>query len=237
MGYVYKLDFPGGLSYVGVTTKTPSERLKQHKKAARAGRGTAVCGAFREYGDPVITVLATVVDADLHEAEVKAIDEWGTLHPSGYNLTAGGVGSTICQASRDKKRAARLAAPDFAESMARLHERNRGLTHTTESRKNMSAAQKGREITSSARQKARASILARPDYAERCEHLKAYSSTLTHTQETKDRIRESLLARPDHEAHAARLRTLRTGRVTSEETKAKQRASALARAEKRRNTQ
>lgn len=237
MGYVYKLDFPNRMSYVGVTTKTPSERLRQHKKAARYGRGAAVGRAFRELGDPAMTVLAVVEDTYLHEAEVRAIAEWGTLHPNGYNQTTGGVGSPICQAARNKKREARLAAPDFAESMTRLHEKNKGRIHTPEARKNMSAAQKGREITSSARERARASILARPDYAERCEHLKAYSSTLTHTQETKDRIRESLLARPDHEAHAARLRTLRTGRVTSEETKAKQRASALARAEKRRNMQ
>lgn len=235
MGYVYKLDFPNGLSYVGVTTKTPAARLRQHKKEAAAGRGYAVHAAIREHGDPTLSVLAQVEDSELHAAEVKAIAEWGTLHPEGYNMTAGGVGGPICDASRNKRREVRLAEPGFAESMVKLHEGNRGRSHTPESRENMARAQKGREITEEAKRKSRASILARSDYPERCASLKAYSSTLVHSQETKERIRRSLLARPDHEAHAERLRTLRKGRVTSEETKAKQRASALARIEKRRN--
>jgi hypothetical protein len=228
------LMFNNGKSYIGVTRKTPEGRFRQHAKRAGTGSCRALSAAWKELGAPELTVLAEVVDDELHAAEVLAIDIFETMHPKGYNLTAGGIGGPVSDDTKRTLSAQRRADPKLRESMRKLHEGNTGREHTEASRKNMSAAQKGREVTEAAREKARATLRAKPDYIETCEKLHTYSSTLVHTQATKDQIRRTLLSRPDHEAHAAKLRTLRTGSVTSEATRAKQRASALARAARKR---
>ena len=90
MGHLYRLDFPNGKSYVGITTKTPEERFAGHKKFSAGKSSLAIHKAWRKHGEPQLVVLAVLEDADLPAAEIRAIKAFNTLVPNGYNLALGG---------------------------------------------------------------------------------------------------------------------------------------------------
>lgn len=92
MGFVYRLDFANGKTYVGITTKSLKHRFYHHKYSVERGdtRNRLVYNAWRKHGDPTISVIEEVPDADLPAAEIRIIAQMGTLAPGGYNSTAGG---------------------------------------------------------------------------------------------------------------------------------------------------
>jgi hypothetical protein len=93
MGVLYRLDFEGGRSYIGVSFKSAEARLTEHKKSARSGKGCKlVSRAWAKYGEPTLIVLAIVEDKDLFDTEKRAIIVYGTRSPNGYNQTDGGEG-------------------------------------------------------------------------------------------------------------------------------------------------
>ena len=91
---LYKLDFPSGKSYIGITTKTSKRRFIEH---CRPGIKSVVSNAIKKYGkkNVTITVLAIVDDYELLcLIEIEAIEKYNTISPNGYNLTIGGEGVT-----------------------------------------------------------------------------------------------------------------------------------------------
>lgn len=50
MGCLYKLTFPDGKAYIGITTGTATERFSEHVYWARKGRTYCVNAAIRKYG-------------------------------------------------------------------------------------------------------------------------------------------------------------------------------------------
>lgn len=101
MGDIYRLDFPSGKSYVGASKLSANKRFLGHKRVAMTSNKGVVYKAWREHGEPVLVVLATVPDELLCSMEIAAIAEHGTLHPNGYNETPGGkycpVVDAICR--------------------------------------------------------------------------------------------------------------------------------------------
>lgn len=89
MGTLYKLDFPNGKSYIGITTKCADMRFRGHRQMVSKGK-TALYAAWRKHGAPKMTVLALLPDEELADAEIRAIAAHKTLVPAGYNSTAGG---------------------------------------------------------------------------------------------------------------------------------------------------
>lgn len=169
MGTLYKLTFANGKEYIGITRSTMARRFYDHKKAARNGSYPyAIYTAWRKYGEPILSVLAVVEDADLCDAERRAIKKFNTKAPHGYNLTDGGegvVGKEVTQATRDKLRAANLGKiqspetrakrslsltgrPVSAETRAKIGAanaiRSKGKTHSLETRAKIGALSKGR---------------------------------------------------------------------------------------------
>lgn len=160
MGYLYKLTFPNGKEYIGVTRKTPMERFRGHRQAARAGNKCPVYKAWRALGEPRVAVLAIVEDGDLMAMEIRAIAAFGTLTPGGYNMTIGGesppmtpevarkisIANTNPSAeTRAKMRAAKLALPP--EHYKKIAEKRRGCKLSPEHRTKLSAALKGNKHT------------------------------------------------------------------------------------------
>lgn len=86
MGELYRLDFPNGKSYIGMTTRRTSLRISGHRQAAAKDKNTPLYNAWKKHGEPVCVVLAVVENFDLPEAERKAINIFGTLSPGGYNV-------------------------------------------------------------------------------------------------------------------------------------------------------
>lgn len=95
MGELYRLRFPSGRDYIGVTALTAEARFREHCETATKKRSFAVHAAIRKYGAGAVEVQTLVIADDLgylKALEKKAIAAFGTLAPGGYNLTAGGEG-------------------------------------------------------------------------------------------------------------------------------------------------
>jgi hypothetical protein len=135
MGYVYKLDFASGKSYIGATTQPYLSRIRRHELTAEKGPDGcfffSVHEAWRQYGKPTIELIAEVDDSLLHLAEVEAIAKYGTMSPDGYNLTSGGRRTKFVAASNRKK-----------------SEAFKGRSFSDETRKRMSEAQRARDPNS-----------------------------------------------------------------------------------------
>ncbi len=95
MGCLYRLDFPNGKSYVGITSKTAEWRWKTHVQEAKQGK-YLINLAIRKHGPESVklTTLAQADDwAELCALERAAIIQHGTRSPHGYNVTDGGEGT------------------------------------------------------------------------------------------------------------------------------------------------
>lgn len=88
-GLIYKLDFPSGKSYIGLTKQVLKDRLASH--LSRSSKCPQVKKAIAKYGwsQVVVTVLVELPAALLPEYEKKFIDIFDTYR-RGYNATPGG---------------------------------------------------------------------------------------------------------------------------------------------------
>jgi len=91
---LYKLDFPNGKSYIGITSKTAQQRFKEH--CCQSKNKNPCQSAIKKYGkeNVKLTVLSTVDNWELLcLAEIEAIEKFNTFKPNGYNITKGGEGA------------------------------------------------------------------------------------------------------------------------------------------------
>lgn len=134
---LYLVTSPTGKQYVGITTLTVSRRMTGHRTAARSGSPYPLHAAIRKYGFESMTVETLHASQDMEELralEVASIAERNTLAPFGYNLTAGGEGTTghaVTEEARKRIGAAmskRWDDPDFVsmrKQKAREHAKSR----------------------------------------------------------------------------------------------------------------
>lgn len=90
---LYKLDFPSGKSYIGITSRTAQKRFLEHCAPSKKQNPCQL--ALQKYGKESVnlTVLATVDNWELLcLAEQEAIEKFNTFKPNGYNITKGGEG-------------------------------------------------------------------------------------------------------------------------------------------------
>lgn len=91
MGAIYKLTFPNGKIYIGMTTVSLRKRLYCHRFKARVDSPKLVLHrAWKSHGEPLSEILAIVEDADLPATEIRAIRAFGSFGEGGYNMTPGG---------------------------------------------------------------------------------------------------------------------------------------------------
>ena len=99
-GYIYKIQFPNGKHYIGLTTTSLEQRTKEHKKSAKNGDMRCVCKALRKYNIVDTFELIEIDTADtleeLCEKEKRYIIEYNSyyINKNGYNMTYGGEGTT-----------------------------------------------------------------------------------------------------------------------------------------------
>jgi len=151
MGILYQLTFSDGKSYVGVTTASAKQRLNRHRAAARIGRTSEVCAAWRKLGEPRMQVLAVLQNEELAATEVRAIRTLGTLLPRGYNTLEGGdAHPSSSELVRRKLSRSNLGRRHSAEAKANMsrsklgNQYSKGHKHTEETKARMSASQLGR---------------------------------------------------------------------------------------------
>ena len=107
-GIIYKLDFPSGKSYIGLTTQSLKGRLASH--LSRSSKCPQVKRAIAKYGwsSVVVTILVELPKALLPEYEKKFIDIFDTYR-RGYNGTPGGdVSPMTCPEVAARSRATLL---------------------------------------------------------------------------------------------------------------------------------
>lgn len=97
LGALYKLTSPINKSYIGITKKTVKNRWKQHLKDTTRRINKPLYNAIDKYGPENFKVETLVIANDwnyLCLLEQRAIKQYNTKIPNGYNLTDGGDGGT-----------------------------------------------------------------------------------------------------------------------------------------------
>jgi len=98
-GYIYKIKFPNGKHYIGITTTSLKRRQQQHKQCANQGDTKCLYNALRKYDMVDLLELIEIDTADtlkeLCEKEIRYIEEYNSYYKNGngYNMTYGGEGT------------------------------------------------------------------------------------------------------------------------------------------------
>jgi group I intron endonuclease len=120
--------------YVGITSKSPEQRLNRHKQDARSGRETHLQNAIRKYGEENFDVVPLDTASSREEA-LKLERDWisrlGTYEDWGYNCTPGG------------------------EAYEGESHPSYGLRHSEEARRKISESQRGSELSDETKEKIR----------------------------------------------------------------------------------
>lgn len=90
---IYLIEDHRNKPYVGITSKTPEDRLQEHKVSARCGGDTHLHNAMRKYGCDefeIIPLVTTSSKEEAYELEEEWIERLGTFKDWGYNMTPGG---------------------------------------------------------------------------------------------------------------------------------------------------
>ena len=97
-GWIYKIVFPNGKHYIGLTTQSIEKRKKQHRNAAKRGDTKCLYKAIRKYNMVDSFELMEIDTADsfdeLCELEKHYIEEYNSYYldgGNGYNMTFGGA--------------------------------------------------------------------------------------------------------------------------------------------------
>lgn len=142
MGALYKLSFPNGKVYIGITDKTVDIRfgrhcIQAHEPIRKTRNDTPLYRAIRKYGKDSITI-STLSSSDewqwLAQAEILAIKLYKATDPAfGYNVTEGGQGPKGYRHTEQTKR--------------KMSEKAKLRTFSEEHRRKISEAGKGRKLT------------------------------------------------------------------------------------------
>jgi hypothetical protein len=98
-GFIYKIVFPNGKHYIGLTTTSLEQRTKEHKNSSKNGDAKCIYNAIRKYGMVDTLELIEIDTADtieeLCEKEIGYIIEYNSyyMNENGYNMTYGGEGT------------------------------------------------------------------------------------------------------------------------------------------------
>jgi group I intron endonuclease len=153
VGCMYRLTFPSGKAYIGITKEAARERFSEHAYDAKRGLKKAISRAFRKYGSEAVKLETLVIASDwayLCDLERKAIAAFGTKWPGGYNMTDGGEGSCGYKHSEETRahlcavhsRTPRHTTPHSEDAKAKMSAAHRRM-QSEETRRRISQAQIG----------------------------------------------------------------------------------------------
>jgi group I intron endonuclease len=178
MGCLYKIEFPNGKEYVGISSTTAAQRFKGH---CAGKNGQLVVRALRKYGKNNVNVKTLVVANDwkyLCLLEQRAIKAYATKTPHGYNMTDGGEGTLGCIPSEESRRkmSLKVISEEQKRAVAAASKGNKhalGYRHTAEARAKIAAAGIGCRISEDGRARISAARKGKPLSAEHCAKLSA----------------------------------------------------------------
>lgn len=148
-GCMYRMTFPNGKAYIGITCKTLEKRIAGHVNRTVSNiRRNAVNHAIAKYGiENVAIEKLLIANYDyLKLAEIAAIRAFGTVCPNGYNVTAGGEGALgikVSDSTREKMRLSHIGQKLSPENKAMLISKNTGRPVSEETRAKIRASKIG----------------------------------------------------------------------------------------------
>ena len=95
-GHIYKIEFPNGKHYIGLTTSSLEQRRREHKCCAKSGDQRCLYKALRKYNMvdifELIQIDTSVTLEELCEKEIHYIQDYNSyyMNRKGYNMTFGG---------------------------------------------------------------------------------------------------------------------------------------------------
>ena len=170
---LYRLTFPNGKVYIGITTEALSRRVRRHVLYARQNKPYALSAAIRKYGEDSFLVehLASALCwEDLLLLERQIISQYNSVCPNGYNMTGGGEGSFGIEPSDDKRK--KISSSLNGRVLSQSHRLAIGLAQKGKvippsTRKKMSDAYKSRQPMSEEQRAIRSEAAKRQHAARR----------------------------------------------------------------------
>lgn len=149
--YIYKItNTVNGKAYIGFTSKTPSQRWKNHKRNAAAGSVYALHAAIRKYHDDSFSIETIYCSTDRHttlkEMEPYFIRLYNTNYRDGfgYNMTPGGEGiGPLSEKTKQKIAQSHFGKRASTETKTLLSKQRTGRKQSPETCKKRSEALKG----------------------------------------------------------------------------------------------
>lgn len=235
MGCLYRLIFPSGKAYIGITARTAERRFAEHKKSAASGRKLAVNSALLKYGAESVQIETLVVASwdYLVALEQRAIAAFGTKGDGGYNMTVGGegvVGLTVSDETREKLRTAQTGKKLSDETRSKMRESSRARVITDDLREKFRLANLGKKNRPESIEKTRLANIGKKLQPHQIEQLRARSTGRIKTAAELEKLSAANAGRVMTEEHKANLRRSATGRVMSKESIEKQWATRRAKA-------
>ncbi len=204
-GCLYMLTFPSNKIYIGITLTGLKRRINLHKSHAKTGRPGAVYNAIRKYGFDSVGIKKLVISSDwdyLADLEKKAIANFASRYPLGYNLTDGGEGTHGVRYSDEQRKKLSIRKKEewlkLTDEEKALRFRPAGWNHTLEARKKISDAGKNAVFSKDRRDKIGKSKIGNK-----------YNLGRIVSQETREKIAKSQI-----------------GKIVSDETRLKQSIAA-----------
>lgn len=237
-GVLYKLTFPNGKAYIGITSRTANARFKEHCKNAASGRGIAVSRAISKYGrDSVVVETLLVASWDyLLFIEPIAIKRFGTKGDGGYNLSSGGegvIGVIPSAETRERLRQANTGKKHSEATIEKMRASSKTAVWSDESRERL-RHMAGKKLSAETVEKLRQANLGRKPTQEQIEKARIANTGRVRPPHEVEKIRSAMLGRVMTTEHKENLRKASTGRVMSKESIEKQWATRRANAEAKR---
>jgi group I intron endonuclease len=149
MWSIYKIENRRtGKAYIGFTGQRVSRRWEVHCSEAKVGtRMRCIHAALRKHGFDAFTfeVIGAAPEAETAKAmEQTAIRVYGSIAPSGYNLTAGGDGAlTPSPETRARMRTAQVGRKQSPDTIEKRRQKQIGRKRSPEAVERSAAARRG----------------------------------------------------------------------------------------------
>lgn len=219
---VYKFSFPNGKEYVGVTMDL-KRRFRKHRR-----RDSFVGRAIRKHGFPSIQILAVCEEDYAYDLERKAIFQFNTLVPRGYNLTKGGMGGQKSRGPLSKEHKRRISEANkghrvLLETRVKISKAHRGKRrgpHSKETRRKISEGNKGKQCSLETRLKISKANTGHGVSEETRRKMSKASSARKgwrHSPEAREKMSKSHMGKTLSEEHRVNISKAGIGRVFSKE--------------------
>jgi group I intron endonuclease len=210
MGLIYRLTFPNGKAYIGLTANEDmTPRMAQHKyKSQRANY--PIYHAWRKHGAPLLDIISAWPADQLQQAEIDAIQLHNTLIPHGYNLLIGGQVSPSTNPSVAKK-ISEATFRRYLDPAQRMDASHRAQNRSPATRQKLSEALTGKTLSEATKQK-----------------IREHNTGQKHSAEAKQKMSSSHTGKKYSEETIQRMRVAAKLRMQNPEAKAQLKAASLA---------